>query len=89
MAYIQKENDIAIFDETKTKTNPAAPDWKGSAFIGGETYQVAFWFKSETMLRGKIELKRANYAAAQGENPPAPAPAAAPVQTDLEDEIPF
>lgn len=58
MAYQQKNNDISVFYQDQ-KRNERAPDWKGTALIGGVVYEVAFWTKSETMLAGVIKPKEA------------------------------
>lgn len=82
MAYQQKDGDIAVF--TNKKTKDTQPDWTGTAVIDGTEYKVAFWEKSPTMLAGKIELKQQrpdahNEAKQNGYQP----------QPDMEDEIPF
>lgn len=58
MAYERKPGDIAIFAERQKKSDKA-PDWKGELLTpSGEKLQVALWFKSDTMLAGRVEPPR-------------------------------
>jgi len=55
MAYEQRPGDISVFKE-KTKTNPKAPDWRGTyTDQDGIKWEVSFWDKSPTMLAGSIK----------------------------------
>lgn len=56
MAYQQKEGDIVIY-KVKEKKNERGPDFTGKALIDGKEKDVSLWFKSETMLTGKIKEK--------------------------------
>lgn len=59
MAYEQRDGDISVFTNDK-KGNDKAPDWKGTALIDGQKYEVAFWTKGNrgTMLAGSIKIAR-------------------------------
>ena len=104
MAYEQRPGDISIFQE-KQKTNERAPDWKGSLVIPpdarpGDKLNVAVWYKSDTMLAGKVEVPRqrqeqpsanerfpdrsASRFSGGGGDPGRQAPS-----SELDDEIPF
>jgi len=54
-SYQQRPGDISVFKE-KTKTNPKAPDWRGTyTDQDGIKWEVSFWEKSGTMLAGSIK----------------------------------
>jgi len=79
--YEQRDGDIAVF-AVKEKKNPKGPDFTGRALIDGVEKDVSLWWKSETMLAGQVKEK---WVPKEGTAPLQPAP----VQEDLEDEIPF
>lgn len=59
MAYERQNGDIAVFYQNN-KTNPKAPDYKGTILWNGEEMEIALWSKRDNgMLTGKMQPKRA------------------------------
>lgn len=59
MAYERSHGDIAVFYQNN-KTNPKAPDYKGTVLWNGEAMEIALWSKRDNgMLTGKMQPKRA------------------------------
>lgn len=92
--YQRKDGDIVMFKQVN-RTNPKAPEFKGTILWNGVEYDVACWEKREgMMLTGNMQAKRA-----KGENQPyvpqsQPAPKEYKIIEDsdpfgFESEIPF
>jgi len=60
MAYERKDGDFVLFKNDR-KTNPKAPDYKGTILINGEELELAAWKKegkNGTFMAGSAKPKQ-------------------------------
>ena len=86
MAYEHKEGQGSLFKNEKQ--NDRQPDYKGTIFIGGTTYEVAAW--ERTSQRGSKFLSlQAQLPRERSEQPPVyQSPAPAPIQDAYPEDLP-
>lgn len=85
MAYERKDGDLVLFKQTN-RTNPKAPEFKGTLLHHGVEWDVAVWEKREgMMLTGNMQPKRAK---GEYQKPPHTQPAPKEYKV-IEDSDPF